>query len=668
MKSWIEAFLNANALRWSLFLPLAFACGAAFYLTASFEPSWSQMAVPACLCAAIMAFSRRRHTFVPFVSLLCVLFFLGGSVAKFKAHALDSPVLLEQIEFVRVEGVLAAVEHGDNGNRLLIQPSTISGLARDRTPRFVRVAQKKQTTISPGRPITCPATLSPPPYSGVPGDFNFRRQAFFRQLGGVGYVLGDCSAMALDLTDRGLLGAVQDRIGAIRRKVALHVQSVAGEVSGGMAAAMVTGDRSLMTSEDIYSLRSSGLAHLLAISGLHMSLAGGVFFFLAYRFFLLIEPLVLRLPADRTAAAFALTACVVYLALSGGSVATQRAFIMAATAFTAKVLDKSALSLRNLGTSMFIVTALQPESVVSPGFQMSFSAAGALIAIYDLQRVRQSGRTWYQRIVVFVIGVAAASLTASLATAPFAAFHFNRVAALSIPANMAVAPIISFWSAPSAALAGIAAPLQADGFFLRSFGLSLEWVLFVARSMSAGEQHDLNAMPIEAFALFAFATAIFVILHERSKLLAVLPCAFAAVIWWLEGATAILIDDYGDTFLRTEANWTRIGTPSNEGSGLAPLQIGDDPLVFNCNIPVCSHRVASTNWFIEIDQYSPNDSKWLVRKAEHGEPTRIDLSSVRGARVSIRNEIVKLRVSGTVLGNRPWSPNLERVSGEFDQE
>ena len=435
-----------------------------------------------------------------------------------------------------------------------------------------------------------------------------------------------------------------------------------------MAAAMVTGDRSLMTSEDIYSLRSSGLAHLLAISGLHMSLAGGVFFFLAYRFFLLIEPLVLRLPADRTAAAFALTACVVYLALSGGSVATQRAFIMAATAFTAKILDKSALSLRNLGTSMFIVTALQPESVVSPGFQMSFSAAGALIAIYDLQRVRQSGRTWYQRIVVFVIGVAAASLTASLATAPFAAFHFNRVAALSIPANMAVAPIISFWSAPSAALAGIAAPLQADGFFLRSFGLSLEWVLFVARSMSAGEQHDLNAMPIEAFLLFAFATAIFVILHKGSKLLAVLPCACAAVIWWLEGATAILIDDYGDTFLRTEANWTRIGKPSNEGSGLAPLQIGDDPLVFNCNIPVCSQRVASTNWFIEIDQYSPNDSKWLVRKAEHGEPTRIDLSSVRGARVSIRNEIVKLRVSGTVLANRPWNPNIERVSGKFDQE
>ena len=668
MKSWIEAFLNANALRWSLFLPLAFASGAAFYLTASFEPSWSQMAIPICLCTAIAAYSRQRYAFVSFVSLLGVLFFLGSSVTKLKAHTLQSPVLLEQIEFVRVEGVLAAVEHGDNGNRLLIQPSTISGLARDRTPRFVRVTQKAQTTISPGRPITCLATLSPPPYSGVPGDFNFRRQAFFRQLGGVGYVLGDCSAMALDLTDRGLLGALQDRIGAVRRKVALHVQRVAGEVSGGMAAAMVTGDRSLMTSEDIYSLRSSGLAHLLAISGLHMSLAGGVFFFLAYRFFLLIEPLVLRLPADRTAAAFALTACVVYLALSGGSVATQRAFIMAATAFTAKILDKSALSLRNLGTSMFIVTALQPESVVSPGFQMSFSAAGALIAIYDLQRVRQSGRTWYQRIVVFVIGVAAASLTASLATAPFAAFHFNRVAALSIPANMAVAPIISFWSAPSAALAGIAAPLQADGFFLRSFGLSLEWVLFVARSMSVGEQHDLNAMPIEAFLLFAFATTIFVILHKRSKLLAILPCVCAGVIWFSEGSSAILIDDKGDAFLRTETSWARVGTPSTDGIGLAPLQIGEDPSIINCTVRVCSHRVASTNWFIEIDQYSSNDSKWLVRQAEHGEPVRIDLSSVRGARVSIRNENARLRVSGTVLGNRPWSSNLERVSGKFDQE
>jgi competence protein ComEC len=145
----------------------------------------------------------------------------------------------------------------------------------------------------------------------VPGDYEFHRDAYFQQLGGVGFSTGKCEPLPTppptNLTDRAFY-----LIQAIRRSLSAHVYEEAGETGGGMSAAMVAGDRSFITPEDSEVLRLSGLAHLLSISGVHMVLVGGFVFFIIRYLWPLMEPLALRVPSVKAAAFGAVVACSLY--------------------------------------------------------------------------------------------------------------------------------------------------------------------------------------------------------------------------------------------------------------------------------------------------------------------------------------------------------------------
>lgn len=657
MRRVIQAFWEENALRWALFLPLAYALGAAYYMTSRDEPSWGVLLGSVVAGVVSMRLLHSRWSWIGAAGAVVLMLGAGGLAAKIRAIVVKAPVLIEETDISVVEGVLVGIEHGENGNRLVIRASAISNLSSADTPVYVRVTQKKTTQIGPGRPIRCLAKLGPPPFSGAPGDYDFRRQAYFRKLGGVGFVLGSCEPMAYDLTRRGVMGAVQDWISAFRRKAALHIADSAGPLAGGMAAAMATGDRSLMTNEHVEALRAAGLAHLLAISGLHMSLAGGVFYFGAHRLTVLIEPLALRAPPARVAAVFALAACTFYLVLSGGGVATQRAYVMAGTAFAAKIMDRSALSLRNLASAMFIVITLQPETVVSPGFQMSFSAAGALVAVYEVQKHWFRGGHAANIVLRFIVGAFVASFTASLATAPFAAFHFNRFAALSIPANMAAAPIISFWAAPSAALAGVAAPFGFDGVFLRSFGIALEWVLNIAAFMSGGEKSTMSPMGGGAFIAASASVALFIILRGVGRWLFLAPMILGALLWKAEVEPVIIIDKNFVLYAQGSSGWVRLTTRAGAKSVLPPLQIDSKIQDVDCGGSICSLSLKKEGWRLELTQ--PGDEQDAELHLFHEDaPSPIwsaPLYRLASTRIGMTSADVKVEQRLTSkLAPRPW--------------
>ena len=124
----------------------------------------------------------------------------------------------------------------------------------------------------------------------------------------------------------------------------------------------------------------------------------------------------LRVAAKKLSAVGALLAGAGYLALSGGSVATERAFIMVAVMLTAILVDRRAVSLRSVAIAALIVLTLRPEALLGPGFQMSFAATTALVFVFNEIRDRELsfGPKWMQPILAVVIS----SLTAGLATAP----------------------------------------------------------------------------------------------------------------------------------------------------------------------------------------------------------------------------------------------------------
>ena len=222
--------------------------------------------------------------------------------------------------------------------------------------------------------------LSPPSGPVEPGGFDFQRHAWFGQLGAVGYTRVPLIGLAVAAEDWKLW------VFQIRMTISARVREVITGDVGGFAAAVTTGDRSGMSQEALSDLRASNTAHLLEISGLHMGLLSG-FVFASLRLFLIFLPyLGPRIAARKIAAGGALLIAAAYLALSGGNVATERAFIMVADALIAIMLNRRAISLRAVAIAATIVLVLRPEALLGPGFQMSFAATTGLVAVFGWMR------------------------------------------------------------------------------------------------------------------------------------------------------------------------------------------------------------------------------------------------------------------------------------------
>ena len=264
--------------------------------------------------------------------------------------------------------------------RLTLDRVKLDRVDPDKTPHRVRISLHGDATLGirpePGLRVMTTAHLSPPSGPVEPGGFDFQRHAWFAELGAVGYARVPLLAVSVAEFD------LRQEVFRIRMAVSARVRDVLPGDTGGFAAAVTTGDRSGMSKGVLEDLRASNTAHLLAISGLHMGLLSGFVFAGLRLLFALIPMIALYWPARKMAAVGALMAASVYLALSGGNVATERAFIMVAVALCAILLNRRALSLRAVAIAALIVLTLRPEALMGPGFQMSFAATTALVAVF----------------------------------------------------------------------------------------------------------------------------------------------------------------------------------------------------------------------------------------------------------------------------------------------
>lgn len=570
------------------FCALGMLMGAAWYFSVNFEPSMPWIVMGAIFSGLAALFSRRWQQTALFHTIAIIVFSSSlGVLAGCLATQRLSHVQIDQpVGPIMVEGWITRVEPAKRGVRLVLRVHAMDGLSSAQTPDLVRLTHISRLETEPGRFVRCWAALRPPPAPVIQGDYAFDRQAWYSGLGGVGYVQGRCQGGGVGAPMAGS-GALELEIGKIRRRLGQHVRAASGERAGGFAAALASGDRSFLSHEDQDALRRAGLAHLLAISGLHIGIVGGLVFALVWRCLALIEPLALRYSVKKPAAAAALMVCGAYLVLSGASVSTQRAYVMALVLFGAVLFDRAALTQRSLAIAMIIIIVLAPWSVLTPGFQMSFAATLVLIATYEAWKARRQANLQSQRGIGFwVKSIAVTSFVTSLATMPFALYHFERAAGLGIVANMLAMPIISLVSAPFAAGALLLAPFGLEGAALRALGWSLEWVLTIAHTVKAWgffEGVTLPKMPATTLSLFAAAMISMCVLARSrdNAVLAAILIMSAAGVWLMSARDRIHWAPSGDVYLETAfGKVERIGF--YDGDGLGPLRFSASPRITSC--------------------------------------------------------------------------------------
>ena len=477
------------------------------------------------------------------LAMAATLCLTGFILAGVRAHSVGGPVLNWRY-YGAVEGRVIGMDRSQSDAlRLTLDQVYLERVPPAKTPNRVRIslhATEAGITPEPGLRVMTTAHLSPPAGPVEPGGFDFQRHAWFARLGAVGYsrvpLVGAVPA------HKGYAGLAVFRI-RMAASARIHTH-LAGDV-GGVAAAITTGDRSAISREALEDLRASNLAHLLAISGLHMGLLTAVVFGALRFVFAAIPYVALHWPTKGLAAAGALVAAIGYLALSGGNVATQRAFIMVAVALGALILGRRALSLRAVAVAASIVLVLRPEALMGPGFQMSFSATTALVVVFGHLRGIETAflPSWSKP----AFGVFVSSAIAGLATAPFAAAHFNTVAHYGLVANLLSVPLMGLVVIPAAVAALILSIVGLEAVGLWVMGLGLRWILGVAAWISEidGARGFVVAPGEWVLPLLALGALAMILVQGHLRWSGGLAVATAFVLWANKERPEILIGDQG---------------------------------------------------------------------------------------------------------------------------
>ena len=461
----LASALTAEQDRWFLWTPVLFGIGIFGYFRLPGEPHLLAALGPVLVVMALAAQLRRGALGLVLVNAAIALA-LGFAAAKLRTELVAAPVLERELRDARVEGFVEPVEPRPSGQRLTIRVTALDQLAEAERPRRVRVRLMTAVPdLKPGDAIRLKAALAPPGLPVLPGGYDFARAAWFSGLGGVGYtratpeIREDAEPAPWSLR----FSAVTERLRqAIGGRIAA---SLPGE-AGAIATALITGERGGITEATNNAFRDSGLVHILSISGLHMVIMAGAVFFSLRLVLAAIPAIALRYPIKKWAAAAAILGAFGYLLISGNSFPTIHAWLTISIAFGAIILDRPALALRNVALAALTVLALVPESLFDAGFQMSFAAVVALVAAYELIRDYRESRGGHDmaygpvmRFLLFFGGIVLTTVIASLAVAPFSAFHFHTSQQYAVLANLIAVPVCNIIVMPAALATLILMPL-----------------------------------------------------------------------------------------------------------------------------------------------------------------------------------------------------------------
>jgi len=323
--------------------------------------------------------------------------------------------------------ILDNVRHESSGEPL---PSALHITFRQKLPQIPRI----------GDQIALLVRLEPLKGPEAPTSYDPRWHAFFQGIGASGFGLTIPS------------WSVRNPSVSWRDTLTQKLQKALRSPESSLACALITGDKGSLPSSVRESFAQSGLAHLLAISGLHISLVA-TGFFLATQYMCVMVPWLCprRWAPHHLASLVSCLGAYGYVALSGHAIPAKRAWIMLCMSMVGLFLGRRSFTLRSLAYAALILLMTHPEIWFHPSFQLSFAAVMGLVTAYERNAfaVPRSWKTFFWRSMLLSTAVA------SVSTAPFSLFFFNRFTLQSFSSNLLAIPWTTFVLLPLAFLVSL---------------------------------------------------------------------------------------------------------------------------------------------------------------------------------------------------------------------
>ncbi len=500
----IPHLIFADIHRWVLWVPVLIAVGIGYYFSLKTEPNWYS----GLLCLSTMVLMGglfRKSPLIMFICIFAGLLALGFTAAQYRTMMSANTSLKYEIGPVGVSGRIQHIDPLPHGVRVTLDNVHIDGrIAAHEIPQKVRIRINSQDygPLHAGDWIEVYTILSPPSPPSSPHAFDFQRYAYFKGIGAVGFsygsaritkkAAGDQSAVSFNVLQSQLRQSVSERI----------KQALPGE-RGTLAVALITGEKKAIKETTVQAMRDAGLAHLLAISGLHIGLVAGLVLFMTRAVLASIPRIAATYPIKTWAAILALVAALAYTVLAGTTIPTLRAFTMMLLVLSAIIIGRRGITLRLVAVAATVILVFQPESLLGPSFQLSFAAVTGLVASYEaISRLKKDRRNqdFLHRTARYVGGIGLSTLIAGLATAPFAAYHFHQLASYGVIANLVAVPITALWIMPSGLIAMVLMPFGLEQIGLTPMGWGIEAVIDIAKIAAAfpSSVHAISAFSSDA--------------------------------------------------------------------------------------------------------------------------------------------------------------------------
>lgn len=452
--------------------------------------------------------------------LIAAFFVAGGAWVTYRAGAILDDRLDPALEGrdIAVEGYVADLpQHAEYGVRFPfdVERAHAENTAVRLPPRILLALLEPEVALRAGEHWRFTVRLKRPHGAQNPGGFDYEAFLFRSHIGAKGYVRNAPAPERLN-SDNSTRYAV-DRL---RQKLGDRIATaLAGDPHAGIVIALANGDARGIDEAQWEVLRRTGTLHLVAISGLHISLVAGLVFFIVRFIWSWPGVTVLLVPAPVVGAIAGLAAATLYAAAAGFVIPTQRALIMLAVAMGAVIARRRFPPSRLLAIAALLVTLYDPLAVMATGFWLSFAAV--VVIVYAMQTDVE--RAWWRRWGYVQWAIAIGML-------PIMLVLFRQVSLSAPLANMLAVPVFDLLLVPLILGALVSLPvsdtlatllLQAAAGLLDRLWPALDF-------LSALEYGQWTQAPPPAWAIACALVGVALILVPRG-----FPARIVGVVWLL---------------------------------------------------------------------------------------------------------------------------------------
>ncbi len=506
--SYIRHNLHNEKYNLILWFPVCQCVGILTYFSLSFEPSCTftisifLLLLPTLILIAIL---YKRYAILC-IALIAVL--IGFTASKLRTALVDTQILDKERY---VKDIVATVKDiNDRGSYKqfllhVVKPSVIpvsatcmTSLIDDIYPIYhstgrscsyasraghialdnirISVRTKVEKGIKIGDQVKLSAKLFPLKIAPSEYAYDFARIAYYQKISATGF-----ATSKIALHKKAEARKFLEYIESFRQYIYENLQQNIKKPHADIISALLIGKKDGIDQKIMDAIRDSGIAHLFAISGLHLSFVAGLFFVVFRNLFAISETLTLKYNTKKISAFLTILPTTFYLLITGMQISAQRAYIMVILVLVAIMIERKYRGLIAIAFAASVILSVEPEAILKPGFQMSFSAVLALVASYQIN----ANKLFKIKIMKYFVSIMISSVIASLATVPYTIYNFNYFSISGIITNLVAIPIVTLIIIPLGIIYVLLIPLGIEWIIAPFIERPIDSILYITNAIAS---------------------------------------------------------------------------------------------------------------------------------------------------------------------------------------